>query len=645
MSSPSNAQTASTTEAVSAVAQSRVEPAGVAPAQEESLPCPGEGNWFEIGPRVECAAASQPYERKPGDPIYRPLRIYTLDPSASRLEGAVATVNVPYEELAPGPVGAVFEVDDYDYTGDQRYRHVDLNDRGVLIRSGRDPSPSDVRFHQQMTYAVCSMVYATFRKALGRHVAWGFDASSRRSEDGRARLRIRPHAFERRNAFYDPVRGELCFGYYCADKRVAGRNLPWGHVFTCLSHDIVVHEMTHALLDGLRSHFRVPSGPDVVAFHEALADLIAMFQHFSYREVVRTAIRKSCGQLDRGTVLSDLARQFGHTTGRTGPLRSGVMEEDGSVVREPYRAHLEPHKLGSVLVSAVFEAFTTLYKRKTERYVRLATGGSSLPPTCEMSSDLLDVLADEASQLASQFLNICIRAIDYCPPVDIEFGEYLRAVITADFDLVEDDPWAYREAWIDAFQNREIYPYGASSLSESALLWRQPECELGILEELSFKKLQFEGDPASPAKAGELRRQACALGHFLSREEVLHQFGMAAPGTLDGDQVDLPCVQSIRSSRRVGPDGQVVFDLVAEVTQRRRVRDPDGEFDFFGGATVILGPKGDIRYVVAKSIRNKDRIERQRRFQQESGRRYWTRENGKWTATVQLFDLLHDVDH
>ncbi|HEY5893625.1 MAG TPA: hypothetical protein VIT91_10380 [Chthoniobacterales bacterium] len=30
------------------------------------------------------------------------------------------------------------------------------------------------------------------------------------------------------------------------------------------------------------------------------------------------------------------------------------------------------------------------------------------------------------------------------------FGEYLRALITADFDLVPDDRWAYREALIDA---------------------------------------------------------------------------------------------------------------------------------------------------------------------------------------------------
>ena len=41
---------------------------------------------------------------------------------------------------------------------------------------------------------------------------------------------------------------------------------------------------------------------------------------------------------------------------------------------------------------------------------------------------------------------ICIRAIDYCPPTDMELGEYLRAIITADGDLERSDKWGFREA-------------------------------------------------------------------------------------------------------------------------------------------------------------------------------------------------------
>ena len=48
-------------------------------------------------------------------------------------------------------------------------------------------------------------------------------------------------------------------------------------VFTCLSHDVIAHELTHALLDGMRSHFTIPTQVDVLAFHEAFADLVSGF--------------------------------------------------------------------------------------------------------------------------------------------------------------------------------------------------------------------------------------------------------------------------------------------------------------------------------------------------------------------------------
>ena len=70
---------------------------------------------------------------------------------------------------------------------------------------------------------------------------------------------------------------------------------------------------------------------------------------------------------------------------------------------------------------------------------------------------------------------------------------------------------------------------------------------------------------ARPAGAEELRRQAAVLGEVVSRPEFMDHFGLTVPGTHEGGEVDLPCVHSIRSSRRVGPQGQVIFDLIAEV--------------------------------------------------------------------------------
>jgi hypothetical protein len=603
----------------------------------------GEGSAFTIGPGVTRAIHGQPYERKSDEPFLRPLKIFSLDPAVSRLDGAVAVVNVPYEPLDPGPVGRVFEVDNFDGQHHISYRRVHLDDPHVSIQQGREPSPSDPQFHQQMVYAVSSLVYAAFRSALGRHIAWGFN---RNGADGLAvRLRLRPHANNERNAYYDKERGEICFGYFRADAQAVGRNLPGGFVFTCLSHDVIAHEVTHALLDGLRAQLDLPSGPDVLAFHEAFADLVAIFQHFSYEKVLRTAIRRSGGRLEKADLLTALAGQFGHTTGAGRPLRSAVDITDDALGRSLYEKESEPHARGSILVSGVFEAFTTVFKRRVERYIRLATNGSGVLPAGELSQDLQEALAGEASKLARQFLSICIRAIDYCPPIDLEFGEFLRAVITADADLVPYDEWGYREAWIDAFRRRRIYPQGAPSLSEDALRWRPPERYIPEIAELSFANLQFDGDPGRPAGAAELQRQACALGRQITHPEYLQAFGLARPGhpRLRGDPVDLPCIQSIRSSRRVGPDGQVLFDLVAEVTQRRVVRDRNGgdEFEYYGGATLILGPKGEVRYTIVKNVLNEERLNRQCDFMQKAGRRFWREENGRKTPVAQLFRLLH----
>lgn len=606
----------------------------------------------DIGPGVTRAARVRPYHRQGNDPIYRPLRIYTLDPAQPQLEGALAVVKVPYEPLEPGPTGQLFVVENRDLGRNVRYARVDLDAPGVLITSGRDPSPSDPQFHQQMVYAVCSSVYAAFRGALGRDVAWGFGAAP--GEDGAPsdpdhpayplRLRLVPHAMRERNAFYSPGTGEIRFGYDRAKGDEVSKSPPGGYVFTCLSHDIIAHEFTHALLHGLREQYLFATRPDVPAFHEALGDLVAIFQHFAYEEVVATAIAKCGPELDHAAVLAELARQFGYTT-RTGgdhqPLRTAIDVQ--SLDQRPSRQYdkdLEAHELGSVLVSAVFEAFVTLFRRKTARYVRLAANGSGLLPAGAIPHELQKVLADEASQLASQILCLCIRAIDYCPPVDLEFGDYLRALITADTELVADDPWAYREALVNAFGRRGIFPSDVGNLAEDSLRWRAPWLPIEI-PGLQFANLRFAGDPARAAQPVNLREQADALRQVVADRRYFEAFGLAVP---DGTEFKNPCIHSIRTARRVGPDGQVLFDLVAEVTQERHITAADGSpAVFYGGATVIVDPEGWVRYLIVKNIRNSRRLEECRAFLAAKGqvRQFWTEHEQRLVPSQEIFRLVH----
>jgi hypothetical protein len=606
-----------------------------------------DGKFFVVDSIFLGAGSIRPYQRRFDDPISRPLRIYTLDPAASRLDGAIATINVPYEPLDPGPKGRLLEVlDSHDAAG-VASPPVDLDDPRVLIRDGREPSLTDPMFHQQMLYAVCTSVYNVFREALGRDPSWGFAA---RPGVAQPKLRIRPHAFSGQNAFYDSRLGELNFGFFDAEA-AEGRNLPHGRVFTCLSHDIVAHEMTHALLDGLRARFRSATNPDVMAFHEGFADLVAIFLHFSYQEVVRAAIERSAGMPVMDGLLLSVAQQFGQTMTRTnqsGPLRSAIDEVGFGSINLASKPKLyaeavqEPHALGSVLVSAVFEAFAVVFHRKTRVYRRLAG------PASEgfIRPELADILANETSKLASQFLSICIRAIDYCPPVDVHLGEYLRALITADYDLVPDDPVGYREAFIDSFARRGIFPEGVLNLSEDALLWSRPTIELQPIEALHFSELRFAGDPGHAANADELRRQAEAVGAYVMQSGIAPLFGCAMPDdpALGDDRVEPALVSSVRSLRRIGPDKEIKFELVAEITQRRWIGGAAGQrYEFIGGSTATIGPEGQIRYLITKSITNAQRAAMQARYLDSGGMgKAWERRDGRLFVPQMALRELHE---
>lgn len=609
-------------------------PAGFSPP---APPRGTEGLDYTVSPRVRRGASARTHERQHGEPVFRPLRIFTLNASASRLDGAIALVNVPYEPLEPGPVGRLFEVVDDGFTGEPPSPALDLDHPFVLMSQGVSPSVSDPRFRAQMAYAVCSTTYAAFRQALGRDIAWGFAPPS-------DRLRVRCCVADGdRNAFYDPRRGEIRLGAFIADDVVRGRNVPRGLVCTALQHDVVAHEMSHALLDGLRARFLHASNPDVLAFHEAFADLVALFQRFTYRDVVRAAVRATRGDVGCSGLLTRIGEQFAETAGLGDALRNAV----GGTKRSYADVTLPAHERGEILLSAVFQAFRTVYRRKTSRYLRLATDGTGELPPGEISDLLADVLTEQASKLASQFLGICIRAIDYCPPIDLTFGEYLRAVITADADLVPDDPWGYREAWIDAFRAHGIYPPGVKALTEDALLWQPPDVPVPPASALSFAELEFAGDPAHPASAEELERQARALGELVADPRYLAAFGLAGAEhpALEGDAVDLPLIESIRSSRRIGPNGQVVFDLVAEVIQRRRARLADDAVgplvDFYGGATIILDPLGQVRYVIRKSVLHPERLQGQRDYVTGPGAALFGEVDGEIVPVAAPFRMLH----
>ena len=146
---------------------------------------------------------------------------------------------------------------------------VDLDEPHLLAQDGLDPSEGNPQFHQQMVYAVAMTTIRQLR-ASARPQGALVGATARiwrrkRAPEERyvARLRIYPHALREANAYYSPEKKALLFGYFRDQRRRAAGTCCRRFVFTCLSHDIVAHETTHALLDGLHRRFIEASNPDV----------------------------------------------------------------------------------------------------------------------------------------------------------------------------------------------------------------------------------------------------------------------------------------------------------------------------------------------------------------------------------------------
>ncbi len=583
------------------------------------------------------------------DPPHRRLRVYSLDPSFSTRLATVrvnqATLRIRWESFDRRGRGEYIEFSDVDAKR-KKYFAVDLDDTRLVAQDGHAPSEGNAQFHQQMVYAVVMKTVEHFERSLGRPVLWRPKPNEQKPSDDSVfvrRLIVNPHALYERNAYYSPAEVGLKFGYFDAWGKGLDDMLPGRRIFTCLSHDIIAHETTHAVLDGMQRRFNEPSNPDVLALHEGFADIVALLQHFMMKELLESEIAKTRGDIESESFLGSLAVQFGQAVGGRGALRHAIgVIEDGKWKRfqpDPrlYPTLMAPHARGAVLVGAVFDAFVAIYKQRTADLYRIYTGGTGVLPSGAIHPDLVRRLADEASKSAEHVLNMCIRALDYLPPVDVTFFEYLRALITADLDLVPDDTHNYRVAFIESFRRRGIYPpegQGFTALSEETLRW-------GALDDSYFAKQGQEIATRYRQFIDTLKEYADACLYYRGREElftktrvfriklqsILREAFIASPGfakelglDLDLDEKRRFEVHEIRRSSKVSPNGFHVPQIVVSLTQSTRIGSDSttgtrGHI-FRGGSTLIVDlPNSSIRYRIVKDIKSVARLEATAAFQ------------------------------
>ena len=151
-------------------------------------------------------------------PVARPrtrrLTVIAQDPSI-RVDGRVLTteVDIPAEEIAPGPRGYRVQVVDYDTSSGVLYQPLEYPplQNGQYLdpfkedaqRATNENLITDPRFHQQNVYAIVMKTLARFEFALGRRISWGFTGHQ---------INVAPHAFADANPIYSKNVHALVFG-------------------------------------------------------------------------------------------------------------------------------------------------------------------------------------------------------------------------------------------------------------------------------------------------------------------------------------------------------------------------------------------------------------------------------------------------
>jgi len=520
----------------------------------------------------------------------RKLTVLALDPSV-RSGGKIlrTQIEIPNEPLVAGPRGHRVSVVDYDSSTDSFRSPPPLSATASdPLRHPQDPfeSLSDPQllaspdFHAFMTFGIVMKTLARFELALGRRLKWSFPSHQ---------LQVAPHAFAEANAFYSDQAQGLLFGYFpSAD----GKHV----VYTCLSHEIVAHETAHALLDGLRERYTDASSAQQAGFHEGFADIVALLSILSAPSIVAQVVDLGLPSANGGGIsranLSVAALQQSGLFGLAQQMGSELAGVHGHALRRavslpPKTSYLtgtgadEAHNCGEVLVAAVLNAFVCIWVKRLT-----ALGDESKLDRARA--------AEEGAELADHLLNVCIRAIDYCPPTDIEFGDFASALLTVDAELNPgDSKYELRSELLAVLASYGIQPASQGLPGRQTGSWNPPPAQ----DRFVYDRTHFESLRSDP---DELFRFLWENRHAFRLHNEAHTR-----------------VLSVRPCVRTGRDGFTLRETVVEYHQTLKlsareldtlnITKPAGMPDdttvtLYGGNAVIFDEYGHVKYNIGKSI-------------------------------------------
>jgi hypothetical protein len=239
-------------------------------------------------------------------------------------------------------------------------------------------------------------------------------------------------------------------------------------------------------------------------------------------------------------------------------------------------------------------------------------------------------VAEEGVKSARHLLGMLLRALDYLPPVDLEFADVVDAVLTADRRVAPEDDHEYRKALEKTFARFGIRPPEHRILDEDGI--------------------------AAPARAAApdtlgIRYEHLNLAALRTSPEEVYSFLWNNAAVLEVDVRFPTRVERVLSSTRVGPDGLVITEILADYTQTLRTTvaelppgitapgmAPEDVVELRGGGVLVFDQFGRFRLHQRQRLLDVDR--QNRRLEHLARSR--TRGDSIWAAVdPQPFALLH----
>jgi len=241
---------------------------------------------------------------------------------------------------------------------------------------------------------------------------------------------------------------------------------------------------------------------------------------------------------------------------------------------------------------------------------------------------------------------MCIRATDYLPPVDPTFSDFLRAMVTADFEINQADELGLRGSMIEAFRLRGIRPEAVGSLAvESLLLTPEDTRPAGdpTLADIVRRVLNVgardmnertvKKPPSTPAGGRKTKAvpRVRSLSEWVVQQQVLpadadpeaeaaiteadepdeefRNIAQALTAWAMGKRAELGLdpgrrvqVQGFHPVHRIAPSGELLVEMVAQLVQSVKSDEDLGGLVFRAGVTIVAMIDGHVRYVIRKPL-------------------------------------------